>query len=207
MNVQKLKVKLAAHYCLDAIDGIYESSLQMESKIKHEIRKREDEIRANSSLDSNEMNYLLGSLDDELFYTKITTELAGEMMIIALYKTIEIAILKMATASELFTPAQLKSFFRMSDLKKHLNNKICNIKTLQHYLAYDELRLINNAIKHSGVVKKELAAYAEFKFKKGQKLKDLHNHYYRLRNNVDRFLLSLQDRIITAISTKHELDS
>jgi hypothetical protein len=43
----------------------------------------------------------------------------------------------------------------------------------------------------------ELASYPGFN--KGQKLTDLHTHYYRLRDDVDHFLVLLQAAIIKAI--------
>lgn len=197
MNLKKLKVKLATHYHMEAIDGIFGASLQVKAKIEKELAQQADEIGADQNLDQDEKQYMLSSLGDELFIAEVTTELAGEMMIIALYKTIEIAIKKMTTACELFTEAQLASFYKVGELKKQLKMKVVDIETLKHYKAYDELRCINNAIKHSGFVSTELASYPGFK--KGQKLSDLHTHYYRLRDDVDRFLVSLQTEIIKAI--------
>lgn len=197
MNLKKLKVKLATHYHMEAIDGIFGASLQVKANIEKELAQQADEISADQNLDQDEKQYMLSSLGDELFIAEVTTELAGEMMIIALYKTIEIAIKTMTTACELFTETQLASFYRMGELKKQLKMKVVDVETLKHYKAYDELRCINNAIKHSGFVGTELASYPGFK--KGQKLTDLHTHYYRLRDDVDRFLVSLQAEIIKAI--------
>ena len=103
----------------------------------------------------------------------------------------------MAKASELFTIDQLKTFFRISKLEEHLKNQVCDIRTLSQYQAFNELRLINNAIKHSGIINKELATYPGFK--KGQKLTELHKHYYRLRDDVDSFLIELQKKILSRI--------
>lgn len=197
MNLKKLKVKLATHYHMEAIDGLFGASLQVKANIEKELAQQADEIGADQSLDQGEKQYMLSSLGDELFIAEVTTELAGEMMIIALYKTIEIAIKTMTRACELFTEAQLASFYRIGELKKQLKMKVVDIETLKHYKAYDELRCINNAIKHSGIVGTDLASYPDFK--EGQKLTDLHTHYYRLKDDVDRFLVSLQAAIIKAI--------
>ena len=197
MNFKKLKVKIATHYHLEAIDGIYDASLQVKAKLAGDISKEAQAIEADSTLESDERQYMLSSLGDDFFIAEITTELAGEMMVVALYKTVEISIKQMAKASELFTVDQLRSFYKISDLKKQFKKKICDIKTLKNYKAYDELRCINNAIKHSGVVDKDLAAYPGFK--KGEKLADLHKHYNRLRDNVDGFVIALQDEILKKI--------
>lgn len=197
MNLKKLKVKLATHYHMEAIDGIYGASLQVKANIEKELAQQAHEVCSDQNLDQDEKEYMLSSLGDELFIAEVTTELAGEMMIIALYKTIEIAIKSMTRASELFTEAQLESFYRVGELKKQLKTKVVDVETLKHYKAYDELRCINNAIKHSGIVGTELASYPGFN--KGQKITDLHTHYYRLRDDVDRFLVLLQAAIIKAI--------
>jgi hypothetical protein len=197
MNLKKLQIKLATHYHMEAIDGIFEASLQVKAKIEKELAKQAVEIEVDQNLDQDEKQYMLNSLGDELFIAEVTTELAGEMMIIALYKTIEIAIKRMTKVSDLFTDKQLASFYRISQLKAQLKKKVVDIENLNHYHAYNELRCISNAIKHSGSVDTELACYPNFN--KGQKLSDLHTHYYRLKEDVDHFLVSLQDKIIKAI--------
>ncbi len=197
MNIKKLKVKLASHYYLEAIDGIYDSSTALKAKLESELKQQADEIEADKALSEDDKGHMLSFLADDIFIAEITTNLAGEMMIVALYKTIEIAIKKMAASSDLFTPVQIASFYKMSELRKQFKNKVCDLKTIQMFKQFDELRCINNSIKHSGIVSKELAAYPGWK--EGQSLTNLHTHYYRLRNDVDKFVEALQEEIIKKI--------
>ena len=140
---------------------------------------------------------MLGCLEDDYYIAELTTELAGGMMIVALFKTVEISIKKMAKGSGLFTQKQISSFFRVKELMSEMKNKVCDITTLPNFAEYDELRCINNSIKHNGVVDKELAKYPNWIV--GQKLENLHQHYYRLRNDVDNFVTGLQAAILNKI--------
>jgi hypothetical protein len=198
LNIKKLQITLAAHFYLEAIDGIYEASLDTKNRLKTQLAQRVEEIESDKTLDSEEKNYLLHTFGDDFYMAEITTNLAGEMMIVALYKTIEIAIKEMARTSGLFTPPQLQVLFRVADLKKNFKKKVCDLETLPNYDAFNELRCINNAIKHSGRVGVELARYSSFT--QGQILSGLHEHYFRLRDNVNIFVNSLATKIKAAIS-------
>lgn len=94
MNLKKLQVKLATHYYYEVIDGIYDSSIVMKGKLEKDLQAQAADIEADKQLSSDEREYMLSSLGDEVFIAEMTTELAGEMMIVALYKTLEIAIKK-----------------------------------------------------------------------------------------------------------------
>lgn len=197
MNLKKLQVKLATHYYYEVIDGIYDSSIVMKAKLEKDLQAQAADIEADKQLSSDEREYMLSSLGDEVFIAELTTELAGEMMIVALYKTLEIGIKKMATFSGLFTQKQTASFYRMAELNKLMKSKVCDIKGLKHYKAFDELRCINNSVKHNGVANNELASYPNWK--KGQKLTQLHTHYHRLKDDVESFITEMQNEIIKKI--------
>jgi hypothetical protein len=197
MNIHKLQVKLATHYYPEVIDGIYDSSVGMKARLEKDLEAKAKEIEADGDLDPDDKAELLSSLGDDLFIAELTTELAGEMMIVALYKTVEISIKKMAKGSGLFTDKQIASFYKAGELRKVLKNKVCDLKALPKYAQYDELRCINNSVKHSGVANNELAQYPGWK--KGQKLNELHIHYGRLRNDVDSFVVNLQSEILRKI--------
>lgn len=197
MNIKKLQVNLATHYYNEVIDGIYDSSIVMKEKLKKDLQVQAAEIEAAKELSSDEKEQMLSSLGDEVYIAELTTELAGEMMIVALYKTIEIAIKKMATYSCLFTPKQIASFYKIAELNRQLKNKVCDVQGLKHYKAFDELRCINNSVKHNGVPNKDLVCYPNWK--NGEKLTKLHIHYRRLKDDVDRFVTELRDEIIKKI--------
>lgn len=197
LNIKKLRVRLATHYYHEVIDGIYESSVAQRSQLEADLRNRAADVEADEALEPDERENVLSSFDDELFIADLTTELAGEMMVVALFKTSEISIKNMATFSGLFTEKQVASFYRFSELSSNLKNKVCDIKTLRNYTSFNELRCINNSVKHSDKVNKELASFPGWV--EGKKLTDLHAHYRRLKDDVIKFVEEIQDAIIKKI--------
>ncbi len=75
--------------------------------------------------------------------------------------------------------------------------KGCDIKTLAGYSEFDELRLINNCIKHNGVVDKKLSGYSNWN--EGDKLSKLYFSYNRLKNGVNDFILAVRDQVLIRI--------
>lgn len=194
LNIKKMRVKLATHYYHEVIDGIYQSSVATRNQLEDDLKRRATDIEADKTLEPDEKEHVLSFLGDELFIADLTTALAGEMMVVALFKTSEISIKNMATFSGLFTDKQVASFFRFSELRGHLKKKVCDLKALKNYDAFNELRCINNAVKHSDRVSKELAAFPGWV--EGEKLTDLHTHYGRLKDDVIHFVDEIQDAII-----------
>ncbi|MXS77947.1 hypothetical protein ABF87_08225 [Nitrosomonas sp. JL21] len=196
-NLKKIRVKFATVYYHEVIDGLYESSVNMRNQLMKNLQRQAAEIEADDTLDPDDKEQLLSSLDDERYIAHLTTELAGEMMIVALFKTSEISIKEMAIASELFTKNQINKFLKFCEWDVNLKEKLCDITTLNNYNSYDELRLINNCIKHSGKVNKSLASYPGWI--KGNKLDELDMHYHRLKGGVIKFVNEIQDAIIRKI--------
>ncbi|MDE2310466.1 MAG: hypothetical protein KGL01_06510 [Betaproteobacteria bacterium] len=194
LSLQKLQVNLATHYYEKTIEGIYLSATQAKVHLEKELKQQANDITVDNSLSKEEKAYLIDTLSDECFLSEKTTELAGEMMVVAFYKTIEIAIKDMLKFSGLFTEAQIRSFYRIAELKKQVSKKICNIEKLNGFNVYDELRCINNCIKHSGKVNDELSKYPNWK--KGSKLSNLDKKYWRLKAGVNGFVKSLQKEIL-----------
>jgi hypothetical protein len=196
-DFQKLKVRLATHYHLEAINGIYDAALEAKDRFESDLVNQSKELSKDSSLTVDDIHEELSSLSDDLYIAEITTELAGEMMVVALYKTIEISIKKMARFSGLFSESDIKSFYRFADLVRRLKTEVCDIELLAEFSSYNQLRLINNAVKHDGVVSEELAQYPGFT--EGEVLKDLHIYYNDLREKVDAFVIALRDEILAAM--------
>jgi hypothetical protein len=136
----------------------------------------------------------IDSLSDEFYLREKTTELAGELQILALYKTVEISIKGMLKCSELFTENQILSCHKIGMLKDVMSKKVCDIETLAGYSAFDELRCINNCVKHSGKVNKQLAKFS--KWTAGELLKNLHHDYGRLRDDVHEFIFEIRDKVL-----------
>ena len=197
-NIRKIQINIIRAYDESLIDGIYYSAISSQSSLEKKLNKRVEEIESNISLSDDDKHFEMEYLNDKYYGSRLIKELSEEMVIIALFKTVEIAIKKMLERSELFTDDELRQFFRVKELLSQVKNKIVDLKTLQGFTSYDELRCINNSIKHEGVVGKELAAFSSWTL--GKKISDLWNHYERLKPGVRRFIYNLSDNIVTKIN-------
>lgn len=194
-SIHKLRVRFAAEYPEDVIDMFAYSGVQNKSRLKARLDKELSAISSDESLSEGEKHELEGYLSDELFLSEKTEELAHEMTIIAFYKTIEITIKDMLKFSQLFTDKEINKFWKVKELKEQVAQKVHDMETLNGYAAYDELRLINNCIKHSGKVDKELSIFYS-NWKNGDKLHDLDKAYFRLKDDVNKFVVALKNEIL-----------
>lgn len=141
-----------------------------ESKIKH-LQKEHDELTEERFVHPSDIDSYRDMLIEDMIETDSLQKIAEELAIISLFKNIEI---KVSNVVKRLKPDCLKR-----KLNSILDNVISNIKEVDGYDAYNELRLINNAIKHAGIVTLELAeSYPHWK--EGDELKDLGSIYNRL---------------------------
>jgi hypothetical protein len=64
------------------------------------------------------------------------------------------------------------------------------LKLLPSYQEFNELRCINNCIKHSEKVDQELSELANWKSQRGQELRDLESHFHRLKPHAVAYIRS-----------------
>ncbi len=132
-------------------------------------------------------------LADEVDMLKSIAGLADQLAIVALYRVVELKTgrilrhrLGAAVAGKTF------SIDRVGDL---LNKQLgIKIESVPHYRAIDELRLLNNCIKHEGRVSKQLADRYS-RWKQGAELSDLGAAYERLRPKVPAYVFRLAQRV------------
>lgn len=127
-------------------------------------------------------------LEDEFFSLDEVQKLGHELCVVALYKQVELHTKQVVKRN--FPSIDEKALFNFAKLKAALPFKMGKLK---NYAAVNELRLVNNAIKHEGRVSKELAkSYPSWKA--GEKLDGLESAFARLSPFVLRFV----DEFVTA---------
>jgi hypothetical protein len=166
-------------------------------KLKEHFDKEIAEYQYDSLSDEDKFELESNFCDDLYFYEQME-ELSYEMTIIAFYKTIEITIKNMLKCSEIFTEEEVKEFYKAKIMKCKIDKNICKIEELDGYAAYNELRLINNCIKHSGIITEELSSNYHI-WKVGEKLKNLDEVYLRLKEDVYKYINSLKNEILKKI--------
>lgn len=128
--------------------------------------------------DENDVQSYKMHLDDRDYFTSEVQHLANELSIMALLKQLELHIKRVV--KKRFPSVDEKQLFKIAELKKLLP---FNVNKLHCFGAFDELRLINNAIKHEGKVSNELAISFP-SWKVGEDLTELGTVYTRLQPEV-----------------------
>lgn len=122
-------------------------------------------------------------------------ELAWELAIVALHRVVEIHRGWVARRVEPKIDARtLAHFGAVKDLIRR--RRQIDIEKLEGATEIDELRCLNNAVKHQAEVTAELAAFPAWKDMAGQKLGDVRPVYNRLRESVPRYLYDLAMRVV-----------
>lgn len=155
---------------------------------EQEIGKEYDKGSQVSRDDNFDRQSYLSYLEDEASFLDEIVSLGDELAIIALYKKIELTrkrIIKISFPS--LNERQLSYF----DYIK--SNMPFDITQIDGAIRVDELRLINNSIKHQGKVSSELSQYQPWV--EGDVLKDLGDAYIRLAPETEKYIASLVDSI------------
>jgi hypothetical protein len=132
-------------------------------------------------------------LSEEVDILKSIAGLADQLAIVVLYRVVELNTGRILRHKFGTTVAgKTFSIDRVGEiLKKQLGIKI---ESVPHYRAIDELRLLNNCIKHEGRVSKQLADRYS-RWKQGVELTDLGAAYERLRPKVPAYIFRLAQRV------------
>ncbi len=127
------------------------------------------------NLESEYMNF--SSIQDDAVFMNDVSHLADELSIVALYKLFEQKH-KSLIAFHRKENDKSKHYSRWENVEEALPEEAKNLPTFK---SVDELRLVNNAIKHEGVVSKELSkkfpAYGEA----GNEFSELDKTFMRLK--------------------------
>lgn len=107
----------------------------------------EDQFEDPRDIDNYKMH-----LEDQYHFLTEVGKLGSQLMIVALYKQVELHIKRVTKRN--FPDVKESELFNISSLNRALP---FTLGSLQGFNAYNELRLINNAIKHVGKVSDELA--------------------------------------------------
>ncbi|MEZ9685896.1 hypothetical protein AB4453_20800 [Vibrio atlanticus] len=132
---------------------------------------------------SEEHQYMHRSwIEDDAIYKFSVVDLAGELYILALYKRVELKHKELISFFNLEVGARNVS--NWNDLIKVLPREA---KDLPEFNAVNELRLINNAIKHQGVISKQLAENYPNHGQLGDELTNLSATFERIEPIVCRY--------------------
>lgn len=140
----------------EEIDHLIEHIIHAQTIESNEISQQYLELDYDDLSEDNKYD-IQENLIDQAEALKDVVNLTYELTIIALYKKVEITTKK--AIKILYPNIEQKNLYRIDFLKQQLKNHGIDIVTFTNYKAMNELRLLNNCIKHSGLVNNELAEY------------------------------------------------
>jgi hypothetical protein len=153
-NYEQVVLAFFEQFDYDEIEGMRASIAGFASAKRRDMLKEQGALVPGEGLSEADLEELHASFGSDAEFLGEIEALSDEMCILALYKKQEITMTKMLGR---FYPLLDKSKLHKIDYVK--KNLPFRISTLAGYLSMDELRLINNSIKHNGVVSKALSNY------------------------------------------------
>lgn len=121
-----------------------------------------------------------------------------EMKIIYAFKHLEIEIKNLISAS--FNDSSIERFSKWENLIQYLKTKKIEIKLLDNYKEVNQLRTVNNFLKHSNAkIDDSIKWIEEFKETKNINYEILEKFYARIKNSSNAFLSSLSNAIYKSL--------
>lgn len=131
-------------------------------------------------------------LADDLHELEGVTELTDQLAIVALYRVVELTRGRIVTRK--FGAAVQGKAYHIGKLGDFLAKQGVDLAQVPHAKPMDELRLLNNAVKHSGRADDKLAKSFP-RWKKGEQLKKLGQAYERLKRHIPAYVFRLAERV------------
>jgi hypothetical protein len=165
----------------------YHLNKAVDKKIE-ELKTRYENLSENDVEDPIDLEGYKSHIEDMMMTAYSSKSLGYELSIIALYKKIEIKTKKIVVRMVPNVDEKNLSYF------KHLRKTLPFLEDLDNFKAFNELRLLNNAIKHGGLVCSELSENFP-NLSEGDELKDLDKSYERLLPQIKEYMRALVDEI------------
>lgn len=132
-------------------------------------------------------------VDDEICFLEETQETADLLSVAALYARLEILLKRMcAIAIPRTNPNKLSKF---QHLLTCLSSAGISARALPEFQGIDELRLLNNSIKHEGKVGRGLA---KFGWTTGDPIRGIFDCYPRFEYSCEVFVDALREALVRA---------
>jgi hypothetical protein len=190
-SIEKIEVMLLTDLDMNVMMDLLSSSGVYVSHVKDQASKTAALIESDSALTNDERHIQLEFLGDDVHYAQEAQELAEELAIIGLYKTIEIRATKAAKASKLFSNNKIKELYVLDKFIENFQSIGIDVTAAHNFNEFKELKLLNNCLKHSGEVSLQLADLNPTHWIVGQKINNFSSHFYRLLEPNIFFLKNL----------------
>lgn len=170
LSIPKLHKSITA-FQLEYIEELYR---QIQTQNKINLKELEGEYESLENGDTEDNDEIMGYMSDEFSQLKEVKELALRLLIVALYSVVEIRVKSMIKNyinqkhnlkgepkfNKETLDQKVRPLFNNNQLIKFLKREFSvDLKNIANYAIIDELRCINNCIKHSGKVDDKLKIF------------------------------------------------
>jgi len=163
---------------------------------KQDLEKKALEIQKRFPQNSKEYGYDIDDyLDDTNHLFKEIVKIGDMLLMIGLYRIVELKTKNALKWRYEGGEAKLLQRFDWKKVKQRLEKDGIKIDDISYYSEIDELRLINNAIKHMGKVTQELSAeYPEWNA--GDEFNNLSTKFYRYCEIIPKYVHKLVIKVV-----------
>ncbi len=187
-----------ANIQINALAVLYKNSGTFnDDYLKKETEKLTEEInkRVISTIPEEELKELLQSISDYYGLSLESQNILSNYMIVAAFSFYEKSFKKILELTGKFTEEELASCYKKKEAVKLLKQKFnIEYKKLTDYAKIEELRCLNNDIKHNGMVGRELAS-ANSKWVVGTPITNTSADFSRLMDGPKNLLRDLSNKI------------
>lgn len=178
---------------IDYIDKLLEQVDNQNHSDSKKLKKSLDKAKPKNFLSDNDYNSYVDSLIDDFDILKEVNLLSSQLAIVALYRIVEIRT-KSILKRHLNNSKNINSVFQYKNLIKLLKKEFgIELKNIKGFSTIDELRCLNNSIKHQGVVSVELSKFHGWKL--NEKIGDTTDSYNSFSKVVPSYLFCLCEQI------------
>jgi len=181
-----------------SLDVLYNNNNSfIENYLKGETDKQVAEINKLdiSKIPEDELSELLQSVNNYYGLSHETEEVLSNYMLVATFSFYEKAFKKLLGLTARLTDAELSSCYKKKEAKKLLKSKFnIDYELLTDYIKIEELRCLNNDVKHNGLAGSELVA-ANSKWTLDQTIENTYIDFQRLMYGPKNLLRDLATRI------------
>lgn len=155
-----------------------------------------DEKEDGSPCDSDiEIYSQMGSLNNELYEVSEQRYAIWQMIFVNIFRTMEIGI--KTQLSTIYPAIDLRDLYIWENIKGFLKSKKIEIGSFKEYAVINQIRLINNDIKHSSKISENVLKQQipEFSGKEYYDSESLNNYYDRIKDFPKLFMKQLSNEL------------
>ena len=188
---------------INSLDVLYQNNNSfIENYLKLETEKQVEKINKLDILNipEAELSELLQSVGDYYGHSHETKDILSNYILVASFSFYEKAFKKILGLTGRLTNAELSSCYKKKEAKSLLKSKFnIDYELLIDYSKIEELRCLNNDIKHNGIVCHELVA-ANSKWTLDQSISNTYDDFRRLMDGPGNLLGDVINEINDSIA-------